>query len=99
MDVSTAVSPPNVPLIPPLLGFECFVWPEATGEPVGDPSFQRNSRDGSRWGFRVLLMIYCRCRCLRFSVTPRKDWGSEVQPPPRGRELYETILNYLELLV
>ena len=38
MDVSTAVSQPNAPVIPPPPGFECFVWLEATGEPGGDPS-------------------------------------------------------------
>ena len=38
MDISTAVSQLNAPLIPPPLGFECFVWPEATGGPGGDPS-------------------------------------------------------------
>ena len=38
MDVSTTVSQMNVPLLSPPPGFECFVWPEATGRPGDDHS-------------------------------------------------------------
>ena len=99
MDVSTTVSKRDCPLLPALLGFDHFVWPEAPQGPGGSPymfDFSvdqvqlfttyincRFCRDGSHWDFLALPVIYRRYRFLRFSVTPRKCRRSGSRPPPR----------------
>ena len=49
MDVSTEVSDPNFPVLPPPPGFECFAWTKATGGPGGDPSLFDFSAELPGW--------------------------------------------------
>ena len=51
--------------------------------PLQRLTYLRTCRDGSRWGSHVVPVICCRCRCLRFSVTPRIQWSPESRPLPQ----------------